>query len=347
MENLADTQTDDTKHNIEEVLVGGAAVVVLLFGLHESASLLAPILLAIFISVISAPAILWLESKRIPRVLAFGMVLAVVIAFLFGIGVLINSTVGQFMDSLQFYQDRLTKTTQPLLKWLAAHKIDISSTKFAQSFSLSSIMGWVGGMIGNIGALLSNALLTFLTVAFILFETTSFPRKVESITGAYGGGNKNTAQEVSGKINRYLAIKTGTSLTTGIIVGVALWATGVRFPLLWGLLAFLLNFIPTIGSIIAAIPAVLLALVENGFGTAIWVACLYTGVNMLIGNVVEPRLMGKGLGLSPLVVFLSLIFWGGILGAVGMFLAVPLTMTAKIICDSRKDTKWIGVLLGP
>jgi predicted PurR-regulated permease PerM len=157
----------------------------------------------------------------------------------------------------------------------------------------------------------------------------------------------SAAKEASRKINRYLAIKTMTSLATGIIVAIVLGIMGVDFPMLWGLLAFLLNFIPTIGSIIAAVPPVLLAMVQFNQGMAVGVAVLYTAVNMIIGNFLEPRFMGKGLGLSPLVVFLSLLFWGWLLGTIGMFLSVPLTMTVKIICDTRDDTKWVGVLLGP
>ena len=117
--------------------------------------------------------------------------------------------------------------------------------------------------------------------------------------------------------------------------------------MLWGTLAFLLNYVPNIGSIIAAIPALLLALVQLGPGAVLWSAIGYLVVNNLVGNVIEPRFMGRGLGLSTLVVFLSLVFWGWVLGPVGMFLSVPLTMTLKIALDSSEETRWIAILLGP
>jgi len=332
---------------IATVLLSIASFVVIVAGIKLSASLLSPILFAVFISVISAPAILWLETKKIPKVLAFLIVFGVVVGFLFGIGAIINSTVARFSEHLPYYQERLEENTKPLLKFLEDHHVPVSTTKMAEIFDPAFLMGQAGKMITNVGDLLSNAFLIFMTVAFILFEISSFPRKVASITGAYGGGDMTAAKEASKKINRYLAIKTMTSLSTGIIVAVGLGLMGVDFPMLWGLLAFLLNFIPTIGSIIAAVPPVLLAMVQFNLGMAAGVAALYTAVNMIIGNFLEPRFMGKGLGLSPLVVFLSLLFWGWLLGSIGMFLSVPLTMTVKIICDSRDDTKWVGVLLGP
>ena len=136
-------------------------------------------------------------------------------------------------------------------------------------------------------------------------------------------------------------------LGTGIAIGVWLAVIGVDYAMLWGLLAFLLNYVPNIGSIIAAVPTVLFAAVQLGPGAALWSAAGYLVVNVVVGSVVEPRFMGRGLGLSTLVVFLSLVFWGWVLGPVGMFLSVPLTMMIKIALDSRPDTHWIAVLLGP
>jgi predicted PurR-regulated permease PerM len=143
-----------------------------------------------------------------------------------------------------------------------------------------------------------------------------------------------------------MAIKTSISLATGILVGSLLSVVGLDYFLLWGLLAFLLNYIPTIGSFIAAVPAILLAIVQLGFGDAMVIAAGYLVINTLMGNIIEPRFMGKGLGLSTLVVFFSLIFWGFILGPVGMLLSVPLTMTIKFAAEGSEDTRWISILLG-
>ena len=144
-----------------------------------------------------------------------------------------------------------------------------------------------------------------------------------------------------------MAIKTLISLATGVIVTLMLLIIGVDYPLLWGLLAFVLNFVPNIGSIIAAVPAVLLAVIQLGVIYALITAMAYFILNLFMGNVIEPRFMGRELGLSTLVVFLSLLFWGWLLGPVGMLLSVPLTITARIALDSRDDTRWIAILLGP
>jgi AI-2 transport protein TqsA len=144
-----------------------------------------------------------------------------------------------------------------------------------------------------------------------------------------------------------MVIKTLISLATGILVGIGLSVLGVDFPVLWGFLAFLLNYVPNVGSTIAAIPAVLLAYIQLGFGRAVTAAAVYMVVNFILDNVIETKLMGRRLGLSSLVVFLSLIFWGSLLGPVGMVLCIPLTMTVKFACENNKDTQWIAVLLGP
>lgn len=146
-------------------------------------------------------------------------------------------------------------------------------------------------------------------------------------------------------VNQYMVIKTLVSLATGIIVGVGLTIIGVDYAMLWAVIAFLFNYIPNIGSIIAAIPAVLLAFIQLGPAAAGGTALLYVGANMVMGNMIEPKFMGRGLGLSTLVVFLSLIFWGWLLGSVGMLLSVPLTMVVKIALESSKSGNWLAILL--
>jgi len=147
-------------------------------------------------------------------------------------------------------------------------------------------------------------------------------------------------------LGRYLGIKTIVSLATGICAGILTWSLGLDFPLLWAMLAFLLNYVPTIGSIIAAVPAVLLALVQLGPGAAGATAVGFAAINVVFGNIIEPRLMGYGVGISPLVIFVGLVFWGFIFGPVGMLLSVPLTMTLKLSLESDERTRWIAILIG-
>jgi len=148
-------------------------------------------------------------------------------------------------------------------------------------------------------------------------------------------------------LNQYLAIKTMIGVATGVAVTLFLLAEGVDFPFVLGLLAFLLNYIPTLGSILAAVPAVILAFLEFGLGSAGLTTAVYIGVNVGLGQIIEPRLQGQGLGLSPMVVFLSLVFWGWMLGIVGILLAIPLTMTAKLAFEESPKYRWLAILLGP
>jgi len=178
----------------------------------------------------------------------------------------------------------------------------------------------------------------------MLLESKSFVYKFSLISSQPRETQVKVAEIVS-NVNRYLTLKTLTSLSTGILVALWLWIIGVDYPVLWGLLAFLLNFIPNIGSLIAAIPAVLLAIIQLNAAGVIWTMVGYLIINLIIGSLVEPRIMGRGLGISTLVIFLSLIFWGWVLGPIGMFLSTPLTMAAKIAFETNEETRWFAVLL--
>jgi predicted PurR-regulated permease PerM len=207
-------------------------------------------------------------------------------------------------------------------------------------------MDMTARLLTGVGAALSNIVLILLTVTFILLEASSFPVKIRAVLGAPEAVFPEYMRFVE-TVKRYMVIQTGISLATGILVWGWLAILGVDFPVLWGLLAFLLNYIPNLGSIIAAIPAVLLALVQLGVGRAALAAAGYVLINFIIGNFIQPRLLGRGLGLSTLVVFLSLIFWGSLLGYIGMVLSIPMTMAFKIAFESTESTRWIAVLLGP
>ena len=180
----------------------------------------------------------------------------------------------------------------------------------------------------------------------MLLEITSLPKKLSKV---FINPDESMSQvyTVYQKINKYFGIKTLVSLGTGLLVYFFLLIIGVDYPLLWAVLAFTLNFIPNIGSIIAAIPPVLLTIIQIGFIEAIVVLAGFIIINTIMGNLIEPKFMGKGLELSTLVVFLSLIFWGWVLGPIGMLLSVPLTVTIKIALESSEDTRWLAILLGP
>jgi predicted PurR-regulated permease PerM len=332
--------------SFKNMLVSMAAFIIIIAGMVAAKAIIIPALLSAFIAIVCSPALFWLERKRVPKVLAFIMVLFVVVAILSGVGAVVGNSINDFTENLPKYQEKLQDLTDAGFKFAEKYKIPLSKDQILKNFDPGTIMGFAGTMIGGLGGLLSQMMLIFITVAFILFETSTFARKLKHIH-LVEGESPYGSNIFTGKIKRYLAIKTLTSLATAIIVSVGLLLVGVDYPFLWGMLAFFLNFIPSIGAILAAVPVLLLTLIQFGPVMTLWVAVGYTIINIAIGNFIEPRFMGKELGLSPLVVFLSLMFWGWVLGPVGMFLSVPLTMTAKLAFDSREETKWLGILLGP
>ena len=328
-------------------LIGFASVVVIVAGLKAASSLFVPFLLAGFIGLLCAPALFWLKDRGLPNPVA----LVVVLFGLFGIGAvfggLMSSSINEFTRLLPSYQERFGSVLASLVASLDEFGIDFGTDPGAANpFDPQAALGIAGGLAGNLGALLNNAFLLFLIVCFILLEASSFPRKVREAFGD-SPAMETRMTEIGESIRRYLGIKTLTSMLTGILAYSALMLLGVQFAPLWALIAFLLNFVPAIGSVMAAIPAVALALVDNSMQTAVLVSLSYIGINISIGNFLEPRVMGEGMGLSPLIVVTSLIFWGWILGPVGMVLAVPLTVILRILLDSQPQTQWVAVLLGP
>ena len=328
------------------VLLTAAAFVVIVAGMRAAESIVVPFLLSVFIAIISAPSLFWLERKGLPRWLAMLAVIGVIIAAGVGVTVLVGTSIGEFSRDLPEYRARINAEVLPLLEWLRAKGMDVPSGGYMSHFEPGAAVQLVADLLEGFGRVLGNAFLIFLTVVFILFETASFPRKFSAVSDDPEHALDRFAA-FRENVKRYLVIKTVASLGTGVAIGLWLAVLGVDYPMLWGLLAFLLNYVPNIGSIIAAVPAVLFAAVQLGPGAALWSAAGYLVVNVVVGSIIEPRFMGRGLGLSALVVFLSLVFWGWVLGPVGMFLSVPLTMMIKIALDSRPDTHWIAVLLGP
>lgn len=328
------------------LLVSIAAFIIIVAGMKAAASLLVPFLLAVFIAILIASPFSWLQDKGLPAGVALLVVLGVLVFGLLLVGTLIGGSVEEFSGSFPAFQERLHGATTGLLDWLDNIGIHVSNELISAYMDPAKAVQMATNILGGMGNMLTNSFLILITVVFIMLEAAGFPDKWRLMRG---NADDSLAEfsEAIGNIKRYMGIKTLTSLATGLLVVVLMLFVGVDYPLLWGLLAFLLNFVPNIGSIIAAIPAVIQVLVQLGFSAALVVAGGYLVINILIGTFIEPRYMGRGLGLSTLVVFLSLVFWGWVLGPVGMLLSVPLTITAKIALESHDDTRWVAIMLGP
>ena len=319
-----------------------ASIVIVIAGIKASASIITPLFFALFITAICYGPFVWLKKKGLPETLAL-------ITVILGTGILltlflgfIGASISAFAIKLPFYEEKFSQYWSSINIWLNNTGLIDEDFGLEKHISPASIMSLTGDLFKGVGNLLSNSVLILLVVIFMLIESTLIAKKMNVIKPE----SLERGDEILNKLIKYTVTKTLTSLATGICVAISLWIIGVDFPILWGVLAFLLNFIPNIGSTIAAIPAVMLSLVQLGLPSAIVTTVAYVAINGVIGNFIEPRVMGRSLGLSPLVVLISLIFWGWALGPVGMLLAIPLTILLKIIFDNREETKYFGLILG-
>ena len=332
-------------------LVAVAALFVVIAGLRQAQPIVVPFLLSAFIAIICAPPVAWLERKRMPT----GLAIAIVAGFMCVVGVLVvtfvSASVNDFIGQLPYYEMRLKEETGALIILGEKLGLTMPSSSVRDLLDPGLAMKMVGNLFTGLGGVLTNTFLIVLTVIFILLELSSFSGKWKQAFASGPsrdvGASSQSIREIAEGIQRYLAIKTAVSVLTGLAVALAMWIIGVDYPLLWGLVTFMLNFVPNIGSVIAAIPAVLLAWIQLGVFEASMVTAVFVVVNVVVGNVIEPRMMGRGMGLSTLVVFVSLVFWGWALGQVGMLLSVPLTMAIRIALQTVEETRWIAVLLGP
>jgi len=337
-----------SEHNrstlVSSVLLIASSIIVIA-GLMASQTVVIPVILALFISIICTQPIIWLEKRKIPYGLAMLLVLLSVGLFLIVLGGIIGNSLSRFTKDAPKYEENLRQIVGSSIDNLNAVGANIDSQQLLDLIDPGKILSFTAGAVGEIGSIMSDSFLIMLITIFMLLEVKTFFYKTELIEKIHGNSLKYL-NKIGASIRHYLSIKTVVSILTGIFIWLWLLIIGVDYAILWGVIAFLLNYIPSIGSIIAAVPTVLLALVQLGIGGMIWTGVGYLVVNMVMGNIIEPKVMGKGLGLSTLVVFLSLIIWGFILGTVGMFLSIPLTITIKIMLEQNERTQWMAVLLG-
>jgi AI-2 transport protein TqsA len=326
------------------LLLMAAAFVIIIYGINQAQSVVSLFLVSLFLTLIATPPVLWLEKKHVPTFLSVMIAMACMIALLLIVGGVVGASLNSFSDALPVYLKRLDAQVLELKAYLASKNIEITDKVLLEYLNPRAVMGLTSGLISGVGSALSNIVLILLTVTFILLEASSFPIKLRSVLGHPHQAFPQFTKFVN-DIKRYMVIKTIISLIAGITIGLWLYILGVDFPVLWGFLAFLLHYVPNLGQIMAAIPASLLALIQLGPGPAALAAAGYLVVGFTLGNVVEPRLMGRKLGLSTLVVFLSLIFWGSLLGPIGVILCIPFTMTLKFALESNASTRWVAVLL--
>lgn len=326
------------------VLIGTTCAFVILAILKLATPLVAPLLLAVFIATLAAAPVAWMVERRIPSWAAITAVLLLILILVITLGAVVVDSAqtlytkqDQYVAQLSELLNKLTESR--LATWLLAD-FDVE-----QMLDAATLWSLASQMLTGVGNAISSSFLIMLVFILILVESTAISAKVRALLQG-SNTDQSWLDQFASNIYHYILIKTIHSLATGASIAFGLWLLGVDFPVLWGLSAFLLNYIPNIGSVIAALPVVLLSLVQLGPGYAVATVGLFLVVNVVIGNIIEPRFMGQRLGLSTLVVFLSLIFWGHMFGTVGMLLSVPITMTIKIAAEANPNTRWLSTLLG-
>ena len=319
-----------------------ASLIVVIAGVRAADIIIIPILLAVFIAVLSLPLLYGLQRWGLPRVLAVVATVLADIAILSAVGYLVVRSVDEFTGQLPGYQANLEQATSSVVQWISERGGPIEAADFLDA---ERIVGLVGGAATRVAAVLQNALLVILITVFILSEATSLPAKLRLAFGD-GGDRFDRWTRTAKDVQHYLGIKTVVGVVKGVVTGFLVAFFDLDFPVFWALSAFFLHYIPSIGAIIAAVPPVVIALVQFGPGSAAGVALGYLVIDTVLGNMIEPTLMGKRFGLSVLVVFMSLLFWGFLWGPVGMLLSVPLTIIVKIVLENTEDLRWLAILLG-
>ena len=326
-----------------------AAMVVVVAGMKAASSVIIPILIAGFFGILAWPLIAWLNRSRIPNWIAFPVILLIALGAFTAMGVVVGTSVNSFIGELDEYQaqieERFGDTIEQLNRLGEEYGFEVPQQDIEEALQPQRLLSLAGSLVSSLSALLSNSFVALLVLIFLLVETTVLPQKVRlAFPDAHQELQRLKTMVTS--VQRYVMIKTAASMITGGLAGLACFALGVPYPALWGLIAFLLNYVPTVGSIIAAIPACLLAFLLVDLKATLLLAGAYFAINTLIGNIIEPRWLGRTLGLSPLFIVLSLLLWGFVFGPIGMFLAVPLTMIVKILLENSDDMAWLSLVLG-
>ncbi len=341
----------DDATRVHRILLNLAAFVIIVAGMRAASALIVSFVLALFLTILCSTPLRWMTDHRIPKSIAVLALVLVILALGTVAGGLIANPVMELGRSEaqldRLFAEQVEAVEATLSDYMVRFGLQSPLLDADQLISPSWLLGLMRQLVENLGFILANGLLVILTMVFMLLEVSGFPTKVRVALGeADATEARENWEKVGSAVRRYVVLKTIVSLGTGLCVAGLMTLLGVNYPILWGGLAFLLNYVPNIGSFIAAVPAVLVAWLTVGVGTAVAAAAGFLVVNVVWGNLIEPRVMGYSVGLSTLVVFTSLVFWGWVLGPVGMLLSVPLTVMFRIVLGTNESTRWIAVLLG-
>jgi AI-2 transport protein TqsA len=321
------------------LLVAGACIIIA--SLRAASVVLVPLMVALFITAVGAAPVFWLTQRRVPYWIAVAVVGFATAGLLVALVFLVLHWQEAFVERLPLYRDRMEVSVEALRSWLN----DVGLSRTVDEALESTRGGWFVPASTRSFQILSATVFVLVLVGFLLVELTGMPIKLRA---SYGPADPRTAaiHATAVRLMGYFRIKTVSSLATGLVAGVTCWLVGVDYPVLWGLVAFFFNYAPTVGSVVAAVPPIFLAWLMLGWEQAAVVGVAYLAINIIIGAIIEPKLLGDHMNLSPLAVLLSLLFWGWVWGAGGVILAVPITMVLKNGLASAGGMRTLGLMLG-
>ncbi|HFZ8994649.1 TPA: AI-2E family transporter [Citrobacter freundii] len=328
------------------ILLKLASLVIILAGLHAAADIIVQLLLALFFAIVLNPLVTWFIRRGIKRPLAITIVVVVMLIVLTALIGVLAASFNEFVAMLPKYNNELNRKVHYVQEMLPFLNMSMSPERMLQRLDSDKMVVLTTTLMTGLSGAMASVVLLVMTVVFMLFEVRHVPYKLRFALNNPQIHIAGLHRALKG-VSHYLALKTLLSLWTGAIVWLGLELLDIQFALMWGVLAFLLNYVPNIGSVISAVPPMIQALLFNGVYECLMVGILFLAVHMIIGNIMEPRMMGHRLGMSTLVVFLSLLVWGWLLGPVGMLLSVPLTSVCKIWMETTKGGSKLAILLGP
>ena len=319
-----------------------AATVVVLVGIRLSAPILNPIIFAVVLALLFGPIYFWLQ-RRVPDALALVLMLVVLTIIFVGLSFVLGASITRFTERIGFYTAELKGQLDGLEALL--ERLGLSNVEVRDVVKPSALTEALSAVLSGIAAFLSDLFLILIIMLFLLAEG---PAMMDRLRASVPEDNPQVARltDVGQAVVHQFALRAIVNLFTAAGITVVLFLLGVDFPLMWGILTFFLSFIPYIGLVLAVAPAVVLALAEFGVTRALLVIAGVIVINILAENVLSPMMMGRGLNLSPTIIFLSFIFWAWLLGGPGAFLAVPLTLFVAIMLGTFPETRWLASLMG-
>jgi AI-2 transport protein TqsA len=341
---IAEALTDSLRQpSFLRVMLVLSATVVVLVGIRLGAPILNPIFFALVLTVLFSPVYSWLKRRGLPSPLAL-LIMLVLLSILFvGLIFILGASIARFSERVGFYTTQLNgqlDSLDALIKRLGLSNVDLQEV-----VKPSGLANAIGIVLSGIAGFLSDLFLILMIMLFLLGEG---PAMMNRLRASVGADNPQVARltTVGRSVVRQFGLRAIVNLVTGAGVTVLLFVLGVDFPLLWGILTFFLSFVPYIGLVLAVAPAVVLALAEFGLERALLVIAGVVVINVLAENVLSPMMMGRGLNLSPTVVFLSFIIWAWLLGGPGAFLALPITLFVAVMLDTFPETRWLASIIG-